>query len=269
MNEEELTRLALQDKLLIAVMGGTLPEQKETQRFKRVLDIGCATGGWVVETARAYPKMHVTGIDINQKAIEYAKTQAAIEGVSERASFLAIDALALPGLEDNTFDLVNQRMGSTYLRIWEWPQIMREMARVTRPGGIIRLSETNVVPESNSDALMQLCKLFLQAFVASSHISQLDKRGIIPKLATFLAEQRCQDIQTLPTTIEYRAGTEMMGAFYEDVKHIFRTYRPFIFKWSKINLDYDAIYQQMLEEIQKPDFYANVTFSTVWGRMPV
>ena len=270
LGEEEMMRLALQDKMLIASMGGTLTEQKEVKRFKRVLDIGCGTGGWVIETAQTYPTMLLTAVDINQKVIDYAKAQAATEDVNERISFQAMDALALPGLDDTSFDLVNQRFGSTYLRVWEWPQMMREIARVTRPGGTIRLTEAVAMPASNSNALQQMCELFVEASFQSHHIFEIENAGIISHLEPFLAEQRCQDIQTLSTTIEYRAGTKMMDAYYEDMRHIFRTFRPFIYKWCKINKDkdYNILYQQMLTEMQKPDFYADVSFSTVWGRTP-
>ncbi len=268
LGEEEMMRLALQDKMLIAVMGGTLTEQKEVQQFRRVLDIGCGTGGWVIETARAYPTLLLTAVDINQKMIEYAKAQAATVGVSERISFHAMDALALPGLANTSFDLVNQRFGSTYLRVWEWPQMMREIVRVMRPGGIIRLTEAKAIPTSNSAALQQMCELFVEASFWSHHIFEIESAGIISHLETFLAEQRCRDIQMLPTTMEYRAGTKMMDAYYQDMMRMFRTFRPFIQKWCKVNKDYDTLYQQMLIDMRKPDFYANVAFSTIWGHTP-
>jgi 2-polyprenyl-3-methyl-5-hydroxy-6-metoxy-1,4-benzoquinol methylase len=44
-SKEELQRLQIQDHLLTTAMGGVLPEQLETIRLQRVLDIGCGTGG--------------------------------------------------------------------------------------------------------------------------------------------------------------------------------------------------------------------------------
>ncbi len=44
-NEDELTRLILQDQMVTAGMGGVLPEQPDPTIFKRVLDVGCGTGG--------------------------------------------------------------------------------------------------------------------------------------------------------------------------------------------------------------------------------
>jgi tRNA G46 methylase TrmB len=56
-NKEELTRLRLQDQMLNAGMGGVLPEQPDPTIFQRVLDVGCGTGGWLMEAARTYPSM--------------------------------------------------------------------------------------------------------------------------------------------------------------------------------------------------------------------
>ncbi len=267
-NEEELMRLAVQDQLLIEVSGGTLAEQEDVKQFKRVLDVSCGTGGWVIETARAYPTMQIIGIDINQAMIDYASAWAEKQGVRERVKFQVMDALALPGLDDASFDLVNLRFGSTYLRVWDWPRLLREIVRVTRPGGTIRLTETGTIPKSNSSALLQMCDILMHSFHAASHLFDLEPAGIVPHLNKFLAEQRCQDIQIQTHAIEYYGGTAMSDAFYEDVKHMFRTFRPFIHKWSKVNKDYDVFYQQMLKDIKQPEFRATVNLSTVWGRTP-
>jgi hypothetical protein len=54
-NLEEMTRLEIQDKMLTTAMGGVLPELVDPGSLQRVLDVGCGTGGWLMETARTYP----------------------------------------------------------------------------------------------------------------------------------------------------------------------------------------------------------------------
>jgi tRNA G46 methylase TrmB len=54
-DKEELERLRLQDELITQYMGGVLPEQADPTRFQQVLDVGCGTGGWLLELAKTSP----------------------------------------------------------------------------------------------------------------------------------------------------------------------------------------------------------------------
>lgn len=267
-NEEELTRLAIQDQMLAEVVSGTLPEQEDVEQFERVLDVGCGVGGWVIETARSYPTMTLVGIDINQKMIDYANAQAVAQGVSKRVRFQVMDALTLPGLANASFDLVNQRIGCSYLRTWDWPRLLREMVRVTRPGGTIRLTEPEIISYSNSEAYQQLCEMLLQALYSAHHLFKPEPAGIIPYLKTFLEEQRCRDIRIQSYATEYRAGTAAGDLFYQEVVHMVRGFRPFILKWGEISKDHDMISQQMLNDMRQPGFKTTTYISTVWGRTP-
>src|SRR5690349_15647806 len=84
-NQDELLRLEAQARILTSGMGGVLPEQADPTIFQRVLDIGCGTGGWLIEAAETYPTMSLLiGIDISGKMIEYARAQAAAQQVSDR-----------------------------------------------------------------------------------------------------------------------------------------------------------------------------------------
>src|SRR5689334_19537029 len=51
-NREELIRLDEQDRLITSVMGVFLPEQEDPGSFQRVLDVGCGTGGWLINLAK-------------------------------------------------------------------------------------------------------------------------------------------------------------------------------------------------------------------------
>jgi hypothetical protein len=68
--------------------------------------------------------------------------------------------------------------------------------------------------------------------------------------------------------MEYRAGTEEGEAFYEDWMLGFQTVRPFIQKWGCSSEDYGVIYQQALDEMRQPDFFATGNLLTAWGSKP-
>ena len=73
-----------------------------------------------------------------------------------------------------------------------------------------------------------------------------------------------QDVQTHLSTLEYRGGTEQSRNLYEDTRHLFRIILPFLQKWTRMPEQYEALYQQMLDEMQRPDVTATWCLLTVW-----
>lgn len=92
----------------------------------RILDVGCGTG----ETTRhLLPRAEtVQGVDLSPEQLTTAVEKDALDG----AGFVAADALSLP-YRDASFDAVVS-VGS--IMYWEDPPaVLRELRRVTRPGG--------------------------------------------------------------------------------------------------------------------------------------
>src|SRR5579872_3004974 len=122
---EELQRLQIQDHMLTIAMGGALPEQADPARFQRVLDVGCGTGGWLIEAAKAYPNMSLLiGMDVNKKMVDYARAQAEAQQVNDRVEFHVMDALRMLEFPASFFDLVNHRAATSWLRTWDWPKLL-------------------------------------------------------------------------------------------------------------------------------------------------
>src|SRR5262245_399054 len=268
-NLDEMTRLQIQDQMLTTGMGGVLPEQPDPAIFHRVIDVGCGTGGWLIEAARTYPGMSMlVGVDVSNKMIEYAQAQAEAEQVSDRVQFRAMDALRMLEFPANYFDLVNQRIGASYLRTFDWPKLLHEYQRVTRPGGVIRVTEGKIVFESTSPALTRLSEIVLDALYRAGHLFTLDRNGVTSELARLLDKYGLQNVQTRAHTLEYRAGTAEGQLYYEDMRRVFRTVVPFLHKWTRVPDDYEEIYQQALSEMQQPDFVATWGLLTAWGNKP-
>ena len=265
-NHEEMARLHLQDHLLTTSMGGPLAEQPDPSSLKSVLDIGCETGSWLIDVAKAYPGIPVlAGVDINGRTLDYARKQAADAGVGDHVQFHVMDALGVLGFPTHTFDLVNQRYGMGFLRTWEWLDVLEQYRRVTRPSGVVRITEGEVVLESTSPALKQLNQLLLQAMCNAGHFFECQNDGVTKRLTRLLHQSGYQNIQTHPHTFVYRAGTKEGQDFYEIMRLAYRTASPFLRKWIRLPDTYTALYQQALDEMQQPDFTATWKLLTVWA----
>jgi ubiquinone/menaquinone biosynthesis C-methylase UbiE len=265
-NEEELTRLTLQDQIFTTAMGGPLPEQPDPAHFRRVLDVGCGTGGWLIEGARTYPSIELLiGVDVSSRMLQYARAQ--IEGdpaLAHRVEFVAMDALRMLEFPDEFFDLVNERLAMSYLRTWDWWKYLTECIRVTRSGGIIRFTEADM-PETNSQAYNQLLDFLRKALYQAGHLFTNEKRSVTTELPNLFKRHGIQDVQTREHVLHYQAGTEQCDQYIADVTHFYRTALPFLKKWTKVPDNYEEIYQQLLTEMQQPDFETTLTLRTVWG----
>lgn len=269
-SEKELHRLTVQDHMITVGMGGVLPEQANATAFERILDIGSGSGSWVIETAQTYPQIELVGIDISQRMVEYAREQATEADVAARVEFQVMDALMLLDFPDNTFDLVNVRFGSSFVRKFEWRNLLTDMLRVTRPGGVVRVVEANVGVQSTSANLESFCEMIICAEHQSMRLFESKPDGVSSHMQELLEMHGygCEQVQLKVSALEFRAGTPEGQAYCEDTQYAMQTMRPFIEKYGCLSKEYDTICQQAREEMQHPDFRSTWKIATVWGRKP-
>lgn len=101
---------------------------------RHVLDIGCSTG--VMSRHLSEHFGHVTGIDIDEKAIAFATKQFA----SASLQFRTGDAMA-SGLEPDSVDVVI--CAHVYEHVPDAFRMMEEILRVLRPGGVCYFAAEN------------------------------------------------------------------------------------------------------------------------------
>jgi ubiquinone/menaquinone biosynthesis C-methylase UbiE len=267
-SEQELVRLTIQGQMMTEAMGGPLPEQADPSSFRRVLDIACGPGEWVMETAKTYPAMSLTGIDINRGMIQYAREQAVAQHLEDRVSFHVMDALLILEFPSSFFDLVNLRCCVGFMRTWNWRKMINEMLRVTRAGGVVRITDAEAGHTFHaSPALTQFSELFQSALFQAGNLFEQAPSGLTAHLASLLGQHGCKAVQTRTYSMIYQAGTPSAQVYYEDMQRAFQTLRPFILKWGPRTkpADYDAMCQQALAEIQQSDFQATWNLLTAWG----
>jgi ubiquinone/menaquinone biosynthesis C-methylase UbiE len=264
-NQDELNRLRIQDHMFTTGMGGVLSEQPDPTAFSRVLDVGCGTGGWLIELAKTTPTCHLLiGVDASRTYVAYAREQAAAAQVSDRVEFHVADALRMLEFPSDFFDLVNQRGGMSWLRTWDWTKVLGEYVRVVRPEGVIRITETETV-ETSSPAFTRFGELLTSALYQAGYDFRPQSAGVLSELAPLLSKHGIQHVQTRTHVLQYRAGTPELQNFVEDASHFFRTYLPFLRKWTRVPDDYEAMCQQALREMHQPDFVATWKLLTAWG----
>ncbi len=273
---DEQTRLRVQDELITKGMGGLLPEQSDetVAGFQRILDIGCGTGGWLIQTAKMYPHIpRLIGIDANSHMIDYALERAMEEQVEDRVEFQVMDALLVLEFPQDYFDLVNLRFGTSFMRTWNWPKLLKEMQRVTRPGGIVRLSEYERFT-SKDPATLRMYRYAGEAFYSAGHLftePEIGENyvectvGVAHDLARLLNQYGFKDVQTRRSVQECPASTFEGESFAEDIRLGFRNIVPFMRKWRGMPDDYEATYQAMLNAMQQPDYMNSWVLMTAWG----
>lgn len=268
-NQEELKRLIVQERMITDAIG-LLPEQKDPNRFRRVLDIGCGPGGWILEMAQTYPQIKkLYGIDISSTIIHYAQKRAEEQQYpKEHVEFLVMDALLMLEFPEDFFDLVNLRCGVSFMRQWDWPKMFSEMHRVVKSQGTVRIVEAELGVESQSSALSTFWASFQRAFQRAGYLFEETPTGLIDRLSGLLLRYDFRNVESSKTPVEFRAGTEAGKALFEDTVHLFHTSRPFLQRYGCLPQDYDALCQQAIQDMQQPDFVAKCSYYTFCAKNP-
>lgn len=110
-------------------------------RIRSVLDVGSGRGHWgrLLSHAMA-PDTTLRGVDLEPRWVEEATRLAAEHGVGDRFSYSQAAAEALP-FEAASFDLVTCQ--TLLMHVADPHAVIREMARVTKPGGLVLAAEPN------------------------------------------------------------------------------------------------------------------------------
>ncbi len=265
----EMARLLDQDRLITQGMGGLLAEHDDLTRFHRVLDVACGPGGWSQELAFTHPEMEVVGFDISLAMIDYARAFTQVRHL-HNASYHVMDVRQPLAFPEHSFDLINSRF-INFLPASEWPGLMRELDRLLRPGGIIRLTESEWWYYSNSPALENLNALLIRALkVQGESFSQSGRfTGVLPMMGKFLQDLGYSNIQQRSHVIDYSFDTETYAGFRQDATANFQLFQPFIIRMGVAQQDeLSALYAQMLTEMASEDFRGLMFPLTVWGEKP-
>jgi len=108
----------------------------------QLLDVACGSGGPSLRAVRQ-TRCRVRGIDLHEDAVRTARTQAEAAGLTDRADFQQTDASKRLPFGDGSFNAVICVDAINHLP--DRPRILKEWARILKPGGRLLFTDPIVV----------------------------------------------------------------------------------------------------------------------------
>jgi demethylmenaquinone methyltransferase/2-methoxy-6-polyprenyl-1,4-benzoquinol methylase len=104
-----------------------------------VLDHATGTADLALLIARLSPGVHVVGVDPSPEMLRVGRAKVTAAGLDERITLREGDAEDLVGLTTQSFDAVSMAFGIR--NVPDRARALKELVRVTRPGGRIAILE--------------------------------------------------------------------------------------------------------------------------------
>jgi demethylmenaquinone methyltransferase/2-methoxy-6-polyprenyl-1,4-benzoquinol methylase len=128
---------------------------------KKILDVATGTGDFAFEALVLNPE-NVTGYDLSEGMMSYGRKKAADMSVANIVEFIKGDSEKMP-FDDDYFDAITVGFG---VRNFENLQVgLKEMLRVTRPGGKVAILEISQPPNTIIRALYGLYFNYVVPFI--------------------------------------------------------------------------------------------------------
>jgi demethylmenaquinone methyltransferase / 2-methoxy-6-polyprenyl-1,4-benzoquinol methylase len=105
----------------------------------RVLDHATGTGDLAIQIAQSQPTVEVLGLDPSSEMLRIGRGKVARAGLEERIELREGDAQSLDGVQSASFDAATMAFGIRNVK--NRALALRELARVTKPGGRIAILE--------------------------------------------------------------------------------------------------------------------------------
>lgn len=263
----EMARLIDQEGFITQAMGGLLAERSDLDSMRSILDLGCGPGEWARDVAFEYPQIEVTGIDISNMMIEYARAHAEVRKLPN-VTFEVMDITGPLDFPDSSFDLVNARL-IAFLSPQQWTSLLSECMRIVRPGGVIRLTENEVV--TTNIATDTAFSQFYQAMARTGQSFSPTGRvlGITSRLNQLLKKAGCVNIDYRAHAIDFSAGTETHDTISQIALAFIALMQPFLINVGVTTQEESQrLLQQMEREMHTDDFSALMFLLTAWGEKP-
>lgn len=259
-DEQEISRLDFQHYMLRYILQSNY--LAPIQQPKKILDVGCGTGRWATEMAEAFPEAQVFGVDVVDSRSPQKTDASGARLLDLSKDFIFKQGNVLEGLPfpDNTFDFVHMRLLLFAVPAEHWPRVLRELLRVTRPGGWIESIETGPQQECGP-AMEQIVAWITEASY---------KRGIDPllgpKIGGLLQAGGLANAQTRTFSVPVGAYGGRIGSMAQtDVFGVVNGVKQMVVAQGITNAaSYEAMMQQAINML--PQYQGKLPFYAAYGQ---
>ncbi|MVP00044.1 demethylmenaquinone methyltransferase [Paenibacillus lutrae] len=98
------------------------------------IDVCCGTCDWTISLAQQSRTGPTVGLDFSQNMLDYGAVKVREKGLDRQIRLVQGNAMSLP-FEDNAFDYAT--IGFALRNVPDLKQVLREMQRVVKPGGLV------------------------------------------------------------------------------------------------------------------------------------
>lgn len=171
-------------------------------KVKNMLDVGCGTGYWGRQLNKILPRdTNIIGVDQEVEWIKKAESICKNEGLNNRYKYIVGNADKIP-FDDNCFDIVTCQ--TLLIHISNVKDVLKEMTRVLKPGGILVLIEPNNLVcgltltsldlDENIDDIIDTCRFQLICERGKKNLNE-GFFSIGDQLPGYLSELKFNDIE--------------------------------------------------------------------------
>lgn len=166
------------------------------QPGQTAIDICCGTCDWTLALAEASKPGKVVGLDFSQKMLEVGEQKIISSGYDQQIELVQGNAMELP-FPDNSFDYAT--IGFGLRNVPDLRQVLKEMRRVVKPGGLV--------------VCLEMSKPTWQPFKA---IYYFYFEQVMPLQGKFIAK-RHKEYKWLPQSLEAFPGRKELANIFSEI----------------------------------------------------
>lgn len=181
---------------------------------RAMLDVGSGTGIWAMDMAQQFPHAHILGVDIALSSLPHTLPNTCLFAQAD-----ILQGLPFPSCQ---FDFTHQRLLVGAIPAPRWPEIVRELVRVTRPQGWIELLEVGTTVHNAGAATARLL-----AWVHETSLARGIDMVMVTQLGELLKQAGCQAVETQDIPVPLGSWAGRSGEMLKlDAIRVFQAMRP-------------------------------------------